>query len=136
MPTARFNAMERLHKPATNAFGTMEHIYTLHDIDEITRKIANDEWMALGSTIAEAMLETILDVSGDVLKRMRKDERVKITERIGEEISRAVEVCLFVPLLIVCFLLYYSSSFFSFHVNSHFQNACITFPRLSFHFCL
>eukprot|EP01083_Nonionella_stella_P070543 188791_1 len=55
-------AMERLHDPSTNSYGRAEHIYSLRDIDAITRTIADDEWTALGSAIAEAMYETILDV--------------------------------------------------------------------------
>lgn len=86
------NAMERLHDSSNNPYGRLEHIYSLDDIDEITRRVADDEWMALGSAIAEAMLETIVDISGEVLKEMGRDERMKVEERIAEDVSITVEV--------------------------------------------
>eukprot|EP01083_Nonionella_stella_P144385 450732_1 len=46
-----FSAMERLHDPSTNAYGRVEHVYSLSEIDRITQKITDDEWAALGSVI-------------------------------------------------------------------------------------
>ena len=86
--------MERLHDPSTNAF-QVEHVYSLRDIDRITQKIADDEWSALGSVIAETMLETILDVGDDALKQRGWVERMSLTNRIAEEVSSVVEKTLY-----------------------------------------
>jgi len=88
------SAMERLHDPSTNAF-QVEHVYSLRDIDRITQKITDDEWSALGSVIAETMLETILDVGDDALKQRGWVERMSLTNRIAEEVSRVVEKTLY-----------------------------------------
>jgi uncharacterized protein with gpF-like domain len=96
-PTTLFNAMERLHDSSTNAFGSLEHMYTLNDIDDITQKIADDEWTALGSAIAETMLETILDVCDEVIKKMGWVERMSVTNKIAEDIASTVEVRRWVP---------------------------------------
>ncbi len=77
-PTALLSAMERLHDTSTNAFGPIEHIYSLNDIDYVTRKIAEDEWMALGTAIAEAMYEMILDVGDEALHEMGFVERMSV----------------------------------------------------------
>jgi hypothetical protein len=92
VPTKIFSAMERLHNPSTNAFGPLEHIYSLAEIDDITHKIQDDEWMALGSAIAESMLEMILDVGSGPLKRMGWVEKMSITNRIAENVSKTVKV--------------------------------------------
>lgn len=84
-------AMERLHDPSTNSYGRAEHIYSLRDIDAITRTIGDDEWTALGSAIAEAMYETILDVGDDALGQRGWVERMSVTNRIAEEVSKSVE---------------------------------------------
>lgn len=84
--------MERLHDPSTNAYGRVEHVYSLNEIGIITKKISDDEWTALGSVIAETMLETILDVGDDALNRRGWVERTTVTNRIAEEVSSAVEV--------------------------------------------
>jgi hypothetical protein len=91
--------MERLHDPSTNAFGPLEHIYSLAEIDEITHKIADDEWTALGSAIAETMLEMILDVGSGALKRMGWVERMSITNKVAEDVSNTVTVGGFICLL-------------------------------------
>jgi uncharacterized protein with gpF-like domain len=96
-PTTLFNAMERLHDSSTNAFESLEHMYTLNDIDDITQKIADDEWTALGSAIAETMLETILDVCDEVIKKMGWVERMSVTNKIAEDIASTVEVRRWVP---------------------------------------
>jgi hypothetical protein len=94
MTSRLYHAMERLHNPSSNGiFGTVEHIFSLHEIDTITHKIADDEWMALGSVMAESMLETILDVGDDALNQRGWVERMSVTNRIAEEIASAVEVC-------------------------------------------
>jgi hypothetical protein len=59
--------MERLHDPSTNAYGRVEHVYSPCEVGEITEKIFDDEWTALGSVIAETMLETTLDA--DAMRR-------------------------------------------------------------------
>eukprot|EP01083_Nonionella_stella_P005700 16456_1 len=89
--TTTLGAMERLHDPSANSYGRAEHIYSLRDIDAITRKISDDEWTALGSVIAEAMYETILDVGDDALKRRGWADRMSVTDRIAEEVSESVE---------------------------------------------
>jgi hypothetical protein len=86
--------MERLHDPSTNAYGRIEHVYSLREIGIITDKIRNDEWSALGSIIAENLLETILDVGDVALNRRGWVERTSITNAIAEGISSAVEVSL------------------------------------------
>lgn len=91
-PTALLSAMERLHDTSTNAFGPIEHIYSLNDIDYVTRKIAEDEWMALGTAIAEAMYEMILDVGDEALHEMGFVERMSVTNKIAEDVTSAVEV--------------------------------------------
>jgi hypothetical protein len=88
------SAMERLHDPSTNAYGRIEHVYSLREIGIITDKIRNDEWSALGSIIAENLLETILDVGDVALNRRGWVERTSITNAIAEGISSAVEVSL------------------------------------------
>lgn len=98
--TKMHSAMERLHDPSTNAFGPLEHIYSLSEIDDITHKIEDDEWTALGSAIAESMLEMILDVGSGALKRMGWVERISITNNIAEEVSKTVTVGGFICLLI------------------------------------
>jgi len=87
--------MERLHDPSTNAFGPLEHLYSLAEIDEITHKIEDDEWTALGSAIAEAMLEMILDVGSGALKRMGWVERMSITNKVAEDVSKTVTKSLY-----------------------------------------
>mmetsp|Transcript_17977 Transcript_17977/g.27374 ORF Transcript_17977/g.27374 Transcript_17977/m.27374 type:complete len:131 (+) Transcript_17977:124-516(+) len=91
-PTSLFSAMERLHDTSTNGFGPIEHVYSLKDIDYITRKIAEDEWMALGTAIAEAMYEMILDVGDEALHEMGFVERMSVTDKIAEDVTSAVEV--------------------------------------------
>ena len=90
--TRIYNAMERLHDPSTNAFGPLEHIYSMAEIDGITHKIEDDEWMALGSAIAESMLETILDVCSGVLKKMGWVEKMNVINKVAQDISKTVEV--------------------------------------------
>ena len=90
--TSLFSAMERLHDTSTNGFGPIEHVYSLKDIDYITRKIAEDEWMALGTAIAEAMYEMILDVGDEALHEMGFVERMSVTDKIAEDVTSAVEV--------------------------------------------
>ena len=90
--TLLFSAMERLHDTSTNAFGPIEHVYSLSDIDYISRKIAEDEWMALGTAIAEAMYEMILDVGDEALHEMGFVERMSVTDKIAEDVTSAVEV--------------------------------------------
>lgn len=89
--TAALRAMERLHDPSTNAY-SVEHVYSLRDIDVVTRKIADDEWTALGSIVAEALYEMILDVGDDALKQRGWVDRMSLTNKISEEVSGAVEV--------------------------------------------
>lgn len=84
--------MERLHDTSTNAFGPIEHVYSLNDIDYVTRKIAEDEWMALGTAIAEAMYEMILDVGDEALHKMGFVERMSVTDKIAEDVTCTVEV--------------------------------------------
>eukprot|EP00569_Conticribra_weissflogii_P000690 CAMPEP_0171357386 /NCGR_PEP_ID=MMETSP0878-20121228/46213_1 /TAXON_ID=67004 /ORGANISM="Thalassiosira weissflogii, Strain CCMP1336" /LENGTH=263 /DNA_ID=CAMNT_0011863429 /DNA_START=222 /DNA_END=1013 /DNA_ORIENTATION=- len=86
--------MERLHDPSANTYDPLEHVYCLDDINEITKKVADDEWIALGSAIAEAMLETILDIGTDALKAMGREERATSQERMAKDISNAVEASL------------------------------------------
>ena len=90
--TSLFSAMERLHDTSTNGFGPIEHVYSLKDIDYVTRKIAEDEWMALGTAIAEAMYEMILDVGDEALHEMGFVERMSVTDKIAEDVTSAVEV--------------------------------------------
>ena len=78
-----FSAMERLHDPSTNAYGRVEHVYSLSEIDRITQKITDDEWTALGSVIAETMLETILEVGDDVLTQRGWVERMSVTNKVS-----------------------------------------------------
>ena len=87
-----FSAMERLHDTSTNPYGSVEHIFSLHEIDVITRKIADDEWMGLGSVISETMFETILDVGENALKERGWVDRMSLTDRIAEDVSSVVEV--------------------------------------------
>eukprot|EP00986_Skeletonema_menzelii_P011473 scaffold5909_cov150-Skeletonema_menzelii.AAC.3 len=89
--TSLFSAMERLHDTSTNAFGQIEHVYSFSDIDYVTRKIAEDEWMALGTAIAEAMYEMILDVGDEALHEMGFVERMSVTDKIAEDVTSAVE---------------------------------------------
>jgi len=84
--------MERLHNPSTNSvFGSLEHIFSLKEIDTITQKIADDEWTALGSVMAESMLEMILEVGENALNQRGWVERMSVINRIAEEVSSAVE---------------------------------------------
>lgn len=87
--------MERLHDPSANAYGKIEHVYSLRDMDIITRKVADDEWTGLGSVIAESIYETILDVGDDALGQRGWVERMSLTERIAEEVSSTVEKTLY-----------------------------------------
>jgi hypothetical protein len=89
--TRIYNAMERLHDPSTNAFGPLEHVYSMAEIDGITHKIEDDEWMALGSAIAESTLETILDVCSGVLKKMGWVEKMNVVNKVAQDISKTVE---------------------------------------------
>ena len=89
--------MERLHNdPSTDVHSpygkSVEHVYTLRDIDVVTRRVADDEWTGLGSAVAESMFETILEVGDEALARRGWVERTSLTERIAEEVSSAVEV--------------------------------------------
>eukprot|EP01083_Nonionella_stella_P246562 855851_1 len=81
--TKVFSAMECLHHPAT-AY-PIEHVYSLQEIAQITNKIANDEWTALGSVIAEQMLEMILDIGNEALAQRPGVDRMRITDKIAEE---------------------------------------------------
>mmetsp|Transcript_30099 Transcript_30099/g.55302 ORF Transcript_30099/g.55302 Transcript_30099/m.55302 type:complete len:322 (+) Transcript_30099:145-1110(+) len=89
----KLNAMERLHRdPSTlNTYGLIEHVYSLQDIDTITQHITDDEWTALGSVIAETMLEMILDVGEDGLMERGWVERTVLANRIAEDVSSVVE---------------------------------------------
>jgi hypothetical protein len=87
--------MERLHDPSTNAYGNIERVYSPREIGIVTEKIRDDEWSALGSVIAENMLETVLDVGGGGLNRRGWVERTSITNAIAEGIASAVEVGLY-----------------------------------------
>ncbi len=110
IPIIELNAMERLHDPSANAYGPLEHVYCLDDINEITQKIADDEWIALGSAIAEAMLETLFEIGANALKAMGKVDRAKSEERMAKGISIAVEVRVFdffIKLLFIFFTLPY-----------------------------
>lgn len=91
--TTKLNAMERLHRdPSTlNTYGSIEHVYSLQDIDTITQHITDDEWTALGSVIAETMLEMILDVGEDGLMERGWVERTVLANRIAEDVSSVVE---------------------------------------------
>jgi len=91
--TTKLNAMERLHQdPSTvNTYGPIEHVYSLQDIDTITQHITDDEWTALGSVIAETMLEMILDVGEDGLMERGWVERTVLANRIAEDVSSVVE---------------------------------------------
>ncbi len=88
--TALPSAMETLHDPSTNAYGHVEHVYSPCEVGEITKKISNDEWMALGSVIAETMLKTTLDVGDGALRRRGWVKRMTIINRIANEMSSAV----------------------------------------------
>lgn len=94
MPTV-IGAMERLHDPSANAYGPVEHVYSLRDIDVITQQISDDEWTALGSAIAETMFETILDVGDKALMQRGWVEKTSLTNRIAEEVSSAVEKAIY-----------------------------------------
>lgn len=87
--------MERLHDPSANAYGSIEHVYSIRDMDVITRKIADDEWTGLGSVIAESMYETMLDVGANALGHLGWVQRMSLTERIAEEVSSTVEKTLY-----------------------------------------
>lgn len=85
-------AMERLHDPSTSHSGSSaEHVYSLKEIDAITRKIVDDEWTALGSAIAETMYEMILDLGDDALQQRGWADRMGLTDKIAEEVSSGVE---------------------------------------------
>ena len=84
--------MERLHDPSSNAYGRMEHVYSSHKVGVITPKISDNKWMAIGSVIAETMLETILDARDDALKKREWVKRTTVMNRIAKEVSSAVEV--------------------------------------------
>lgn len=93
-PAARLlGAMERLHDPAARG-PAAERVYSLRDIDRITREIAEDEWTALGSAIAESMYETILDVGDGALRRRGWVDRMSLTNGIAEDVASAVEASL------------------------------------------
>lgn len=92
VPTKLYSAMERLHDPSTNAYGPLEHVYSIAEIHHITHKIEDDEWMALGSAIAEKLLETVLDVCSSALKRMGWVERMSVTNKVADDVSKAVKV--------------------------------------------
>ena len=88
---------------STNAYSSVEHVYSPHKVGVITQKISDSEWMAIGSVIAETMLKTILDVGGDVLKKRGWVERTTVTNRIAKEVSSTVEVSCYLllpPLLL------------------------------------
>jgi len=85
--------MECLHRPTTKY--PVEHVYSLQEIDQITQKIAADEWAALGSVIAEQMLEMILDIGNEALNQRPGVDRMMITDKIAEEISNEVEKTLY-----------------------------------------
>ena len=88
--------MECLHHPTTAAKAyPVEHVYSLQEIDQITNKIAADEWAALGSVIAEQMLEMILDIGKEALCQRPGVDRMRITDKIAEEISNDVEKTLY-----------------------------------------
>jgi hypothetical protein len=86
------SAMERLHDPSTNAYGCVEHVYSPCEVSVITQKISNNEWTAIRSIIAETMLETILDVGDDALKKRGWVERTTVTNRIAKEVTSTVDV--------------------------------------------
>ena len=48
-PSTGLRAIERLHAPQDGAAGPAEHVYSLSDIDRVTRTVADDEWAALVS---------------------------------------------------------------------------------------
>jgi hypothetical protein len=87
---ALLSAMERLHDPSTNAYGRMEHVYPPREVGEITEKISDDEWTALGSVIAKTMLKTTLDVGDGALRRRGWVKRMTVTNRIAEEVLSAM----------------------------------------------
>jgi hypothetical protein len=89
--TKLYNAMERLHDPSTNAFGPLEHVYSIAEIDHITHKIEDDEWMALGSAVADKLLETVLDVCSKALRRLGWVERMSVTNKVADDVSKAVK---------------------------------------------
>ena len=91
--TKLYSAMECLHHPSKPY--PVEHVYSLKEIEQITNKIANDEWAALGSVIAEQMLEMILDVGDEALAQRPGVDRMMITDKIAEEISNDVEKTLY-----------------------------------------
>lgn len=91
-PTAVFSAMEHLHDSSANRFGPVEHVYSLKDIDLVTRKIADDEWSALATQIAEDIYEMILDVSEEALHEMSFSERAVMTNEVAENVASGVEV--------------------------------------------
>lgn len=93
--TGLFSAMERLHDPSANPYGSVEHVYSIRDIEVVTQKIADDEWTGLGSVIAETMFETILDVGDDALGEMSWVDSMSLTDRIAEEVSSSVEKTLY-----------------------------------------
>jgi len=85
--------MECLHHPSKQY--PVEHVYSLQEIDQITQKIAADEWAALGSVIAEQMLEMILDIGKEALNQRPGVDKMMITDKIAEEISNDVEKTLY-----------------------------------------
>ena len=82
--------MERLHDPSTNAYSHVEHLYSPREVGEITEKISDNEWTALGSVISETMLKTTLNVRDGTLRRRGWVERTTVTNRITNEVSSAV----------------------------------------------
>jgi hypothetical protein len=82
--------MERLHDPSTNAYSRMEHVYSPCEVGEITEKISDDKWTALGSVIAETMLKTTLNVGDGALRRRGWVQRTTVMNRIANEVSSAV----------------------------------------------
>jgi len=85
-------AIERLHAPRDGAAGAAGRVYSLADIDRVTRTVADDEWAGLGSVIADCMLETVLDIGDAVLQKMSFVDEITLTNRIAAEVSNAVEV--------------------------------------------
>lgn len=84
-------AIERLHAPRDGAAGAAGRVYSLADIDRVTRTVADDEWAGLGSVIADCMLETVLDIGDAVLQKMSFVDEITLTNRIAAEVSNAVE---------------------------------------------
>jgi hypothetical protein len=95
--------MKRLQNPSTNAYGCVEHVYSPCKVHVIAQNISDNEWTAIGSAIAKTMLERILDVGDDALKKRGWVERTTVTNRIAKEVLSSE-----LPSVVA-----YSSSFFS-----------------------